>query len=218
MRILTGVLGLVLGFLAGVALLLANPLSLVGRLEPLPAQAAPAKTYRWEGARGMGTSVSDLLGTGDQDRDVALKDSALAFLRIGTVVLPAGDGVPAALAVKVSAVSPQNSLWRARLGTLDYWNIAWPGEGSVFASGYSNFWALSRDLALAGVRGGGVAALAGRYDLTALPPVSATVGVVGATGRFAGVTGSIREALAPAAGGTEWVLALETRAPPLPGK
>lgn len=218
MRILTGVIGLVLGFLVGALLLVANPLSLVGQLSPLPREVAPPKAYRLEDFRGMGTGVKDLLGRGDRDSDVALKDSALVHLRIGTLVLPAGDGVPAALAVKVSAVSPQNSLWRARLGTLDYWNIAWPGEGSVFASGYSNFWALSRDLMLAGVRGAGADALADRYELSALPPVNADVGVVGATGRFAGVTGSIREVLAPTAGGAEWTLALETRAPPLRGQ
>lgn len=218
MRILTGCIGLVLGLLAGGMLLLANPLALVGRLAPLPQEVAPPKAYRYEEFRGMGTGLADLLGMGNRDSEVALKDSALAHLRIGTLVLPAGDGMPAALAVKVSAVSPQNSLWRARLGTLDYWNIAWPGEGSVFAAGYSNFWAAGRDLVLAGIRGGGPEALDDRYELSALPPVNADVGVVGATGRFAGVTGSIREALLPSAGGAEWTLALETRAPPLPGK
>jgi len=219
MRILTAVLGVVLGFLAGGLLVLANPLSMVGRLEPLPAEVAPPKAYRWEDARGMGTSMADLLGMGGRDNPAAFRDPALAHLRIGTVVLPAGDGLPAALAVKVSTVSTQNSPWRARLGTLDYWNIAWPGEGSVFASGYSNFWTLARDLALAGIRGGGTDALAPRYDLSALPPANANLGgVVGATGRHAGATGSIREALVPAAGGTEWTLALETRAPPLPGR
>jgi hypothetical protein len=218
MRVLTGVMGLVLGFLAGGILLLANPLALVGGLAPLPREVAPPKVYRFEDFRGMDTAFADLLGMGNPASEAALKDSALAHLRIGTLVLPAGDGTPAALAVKVSAVSPQNSLWRARLGTLDYWNIAWPGEGSVFAAGYSNFWAASRDLVLAGVRGGGPEALDDHYELSALPPVNADVGVVGATGRFAGVTGSLREALVPSAGGAEWTLALETRAPPLPGQ
>lgn len=218
MRILAGVMGLILGFLAGVSLLLANPLALVGRLAPLPAETSPPKAYRPEDFRGMDIGVGDLLGLGKRRSDIAFKDAALAHVRIGALVLPAGDGAPAALAVKVSTLSPQNSLWRARLGTLDHWNVAWPGEGSVFAAGYSNYWALTRDLVLAGVRGGGAEALADRYELSALPPVNASASVVGATGRYAGMTGSIREALVPAAGGNEWTLALETRAPHLRGE
>lgn len=215
MRILAGVLGLILGGVAGLALLLANPLSLVGRLDPLSPTAAPPKAYRWDGARGMETGMADLLGLGDRDSATAFRDPALAHVRIGTVVLPAGDGLPAALAVKVSVLSPQNSLGRARLGTLDYWNVAWPGEGALFASGYSNFWAPARDLLLAGIRGGGTESLAPSYSLSALPPANLALGVVGATGRYAGASGQLREALAPAAGGAAWTLALETRPPPL---
>ena len=45
-RALVGMLGLVLGILAGAALLLANPLAWLRGLPPLPADLAPAKAYR----------------------------------------------------------------------------------------------------------------------------------------------------------------------------
>ena len=99
----------------------------------------------------------------------ALAAPALANLRIGIIVLPAGDGRPAALAVKVSTLTEQNSLWRAQLGTLDYWNIFWPGEGSVFASGYSNYWPLMQDGFLAMFPGGGEASEPGLSAIHACP-------------------------------------------------
>jgi hypothetical protein len=218
MKVLVGIVGLLLGLLSGVTLLLSNPLALVGRLAPLPADVAPPKAYRFEDYRGIQTGTDDLLGLGDQGNGMAFRDPALAYLRIGTAVLPAGNGRPAALAVKVSTIAGQNSLWRARLGTLDHWDIFWPGEGSVFASGYSNYWALARDLFLAALRGGGPEVLEASYPLSALPPAGITVGVMGGAGRYAGFTGEIREALAPSAGGTEWTLAVEARPPPLRGQ
>ena len=101
------------------------------------------------------------------------------------------------LAVRVSAVADQNSLWRARLGMLDYWLISRPGEGSLFAAGYGNFWAVTRDLGWSTLRGQNRAGLAARYDLSALPPGRHLSGVVGARGRFGEVSGEVRTDLSP---------------------
>ncbi|MBL8199428.1 MAG: hypothetical protein JNK40_00525 [Chromatiales bacterium] len=196
-RALVVALGLVLGVLTGAGLMLANPLAWLSGLPPLPGDLAPAKAYRWDNYRGIDGGVADLLGIARPDRAIALMDPALLHVRIGIVVLPAGEGTPAALAVKVSATDDANSLWRAQLGTDDYWSIFWPGEGSVFANAYSNYWAVARDAFFAGIAGGEV--MAPSYAVTAPEPLGDPAGVTGASGRYAGFTGEIRELLYPAA-------------------
>lgn len=220
MRALVAVLGLVLGILAGAALLLLNPLAWFRGLPPLPADLAPAKAYRWEDYRGMTGGVADLLGLGRPDREVALRDPALAHVRIGIVVLPAGEGAPAALAVKVSAIDDGNALWRAQLGTDDTWSIFWPGEGSVFADAYNNFWTVARDGFFAGILGGDRDLMAPSYPVTAPAPLGAPTGVTGASGRYAGFTGEIREILFPVPAGADrpdpdWALAVKANPPPV---
>lgn len=214
-RIAVGLLGLCLGLLAGAVLLLANPLAWLRGLPPLPADLAPARAYRWDEYRGIEGNVADLLGIGRRKPDVAFPDPALRNLRIGIVVLPAGAGVPAALAVKVAASAEENSLWRAELGTHDYWSIAWPGEGSVFAASYSNYWAIARDGFFALFRGGGLAAMAPAYPVSAPPPGADPAGVTGASGRYAGFTGEIRELLYPASNGPGRAIAIKANPPPV---
>ncbi|MEQ1803264.1 MAG: hypothetical protein ABL989_15145 [Gammaproteobacteria bacterium] len=220
MRALVVVLGLVLGVLAGAGLILVNPLAWLSGLPPLPADLAPAKAYSWNDYRGIEGGVGDLLGVARRNRDVALMDPTLPHVRIGIVVLPAGEGAPAALAVKVSAVAEENSLWRARLGTDDYWNIFWPGEGSVFANAYSNYWAVARDAFFATLVGGNREQMAPSYPVTAPPPLGEPAGVTGASGRYAGFTGEIREQLYLASPRAtrpdpDWAIAIKANPPPV---
>ena len=215
MRVLVGLLGLVLGIVVGVGLILANPLTWFEGLPLLSAELAPSKAYRWDHYRGVSLDAADLMGVGRRDPDVALASSALSLVRIGIVVLPAGAGVPAALAVKVSVIAEENSLWRAQLGSHDYWNIFWPGEGSAFAAGYSNYWEVIRDKFVPAL--GGTEKTADGYPISAPSPLRNSTGVTGAAGRFAGFTGEIRERLYPSASGnnTEWALALKANPPPV---
>ncbi len=215
MRALVGLLGLVFGIVVGVGLVLANPLTWFDGLPPLSAEIAPSKAYLWDDYRGVSLSVADLLGVGRRDPDVALAGPALSLVRIGIVVLPAGEGVPAALAVKVSVIAEENSLWRAQLGSHDYWNIFWPGEGSAFATGYSNYWGMVRDKILPPIGSSDLAA--DGYPISAPSPLRNSEGVTGAAGRYAGFTGEIRERLYPSASGknTDWALALKANPPPV---
>jgi hypothetical protein len=214
MRWLIAVSGLVLGILAGAALLLFNPLTVRGPLAAVQANLVPEKSYRMDDYRGMSPDLNSLFRGGARLDEHALAAPALANLRIGIIVLPAGDGRPAALAVKVSTLAEQNSLWRAQLGTLDYWNIFWPGEGSVYASGYSNYWPLLQDRFLAIFGGGNEDAEA--YALSTLPPAGQLTGVSGAAGRYAGFIGEIRESLLPAVSAEPgWQLSLKASPPPL---
>jgi len=206
---------MVLGIVVGVGLILVNPLTLFAGLPPLSADLAPSRAYRWDEYRGVSLGAADLLGVGRRDPDVALISPALSLVRIGIVVLPAGNGLPAALAVKVSTVAEENSLWRAQLGSHDYWNIFWPGEGSVFAAGYSNYWGVVRDIFFSSI--GGPDLSADGYAVSAPSTLPGSEGVTGATGRYAGFTGEIRERLYPSASGknTDWALALKANPPPV---
>lgn len=201
----------------GAALLLANPLAWFDGLPSLSAGLASPKAYRWDEYRGVGLSAADFLGAGRRDANVALLSSALARVRIGIVVFPAGDGVPAALAIKVSAIADENSLWRAQLGSHDHWNVFWPGEGGAFASGYSNYWRLFRDEIYAAVGGPDPQQAPDGYLLSARSPLRKSDGVTGAAGRYAGYTGEIRERLYPGEPGqhTNWALALKANPPPV---
>ncbi len=219
-RALIVVLGLVLGVLAGACLVLGNPLAWFRGLPPLPADLSPFKAYRWDEYRGIEGGVADLLGVGRRNREVALMDPALANVRIGIVVLPAGEGTPAALAVKVSAIADDNSLWRAQLGTNDYWSIFWPGEGSVFANTYSNYWEVARDTFFARLAGGDRELMEPSYAVTAPPPLGDPAGVTGASGRYAGFAGETRELLYPAPPdsgrpGPDWAIAIKANPPPV---
>ncbi len=220
MRTLVGLLGFALGMLLGCLLLVFNPLASARGLRPLPGDVAPVKAYRWEGYRGMEISVASLLGLGRGDRGVALMDPALRGVRMGIIVLPAGEGASAALAVKVSTIADENSLWRAQVATNDYWNIFWPGEGSVFASGYSNFWGVLRDDFLAAALGSDEAPEVTGRLVSALAPSGTSTGVAGASGRYAGFTGEIRELRYPGEGDAKksepgWGIAIKVNPPPV---
>lgn len=215
MRAAVAILGVLLGLLAGAILIVINPLAWLRGLPPLPADLAPDKVYRWDEYRGIETGMADLLGLKRRTPGVALMDPALANVRIGIIVLPAGEGLPAALAVKVSTIAEENSLWRAQLGTHDYWSIFWPGEGSVFAASYSNYWNVARDAFFASLRGGDWQSMAPAYPISAPPPVAEAAGVTGASGRYAGFTGEIREQLYPAANGPDWSIAIKANPPPV---
>jgi len=205
-RVLAATAGLLLGVIAGLALVLGNPLVHVGALDgPVAGGAGMVARYTMPEVTGLQLGPGPLLGlAGGADADPALR-----AVRVGITVLPASATLPAALAVKVSVLSPQNSLWRARLGLLDYWSVAWPGEGSVFATGYSNFWALGRDLVVALASGQGRAGLELAYSMSALPPADDAAGLFGSSGRYAGLRGSIHETLEPAPDGPPaWTLRL----------
>lgn len=218
-RFLVVMAGLALGILAGAGLVMGNPLAWWRGLPPLPSDLAPYRAYSWDDYRGFQSGVASLLGTGRR-REVALTDPALSHVRIGIIVLPAGEGAEAALAVKVSAIADENALWRAQLGTHDYWNIFWPGEGSIFASSYSNHWLAARDAFFARLFGGDPELIAPSYAVSAPSAPEDPAGVTGASGRYAGFTGEIRELLypAPPASGRpdpDWALAIKANPPPV---
>ena len=147
--------------------------------------------------------MADLLGVGRRNRDVALMDPALSHVRIGIVVLPAGEGTPAALAVKVSAIAEENSLWRAQLGTarlLEHLLARRRQRLCQRATAITGQWRGMRSSpAPSAVTG---SSWRRPTPVTAPPPLGDPAGVTGASGRYAGFTGEIRELLYPAPPGS----------------
>lgn len=223
MRFLGAILGLLSGVVAGVVLVAWNPLTWSRNLSPLDSDAAPRRAYSDDNFRGIDGSIDDLLGLGQKKEPKdsrsgrgPLPGTTLSGVRIGIVRLPSGAGSPAALAVKVSTIDAGNSLWLGQLGTDDYWNVFWPGEGSVFAAGYGNSWSIIRNrlLAFVGIppadRGS-----ANDQALSAPPPAGMWTGVIGASGRYTGYVGEIREWQAGVAGDQQRSVAIKVVPPPV---
>ncbi len=218
-QVVVGSLGLLAGILAGIVVVLISPMTRPSGLPPLAPDRAPPRAYSWDDYRGIRLDARDLSGYGSRTTGREFADPALTHVRLGIITLPGVDGGPEAIAVKVSALYAGDSLWKARLGTIDYWNIFWPGEGAVFATGYSNYWSLLRDKIWATVRGGGHRLLAAEYPVSVEPPAWKITGVTGSAGRYAGFGGDYRESLFPAATGEpEWTLSLKLNPPPLPAR
>lgn len=205
MRILVIIGGLLAGLLAGLWLVFANPLVLAGRLPPASGEASEELRFRSGATLPLEGTVATLFGVGGR----GVLDSTPVNRNLQGVAVIVDDlqgGAPAAV-VRVSVAARQNALWKARLGTLDYWLVHRPGEGSYFAAGYSNYFGVAGDLTWSRIRGRGRAGLASAYELAAHPPASHGGGLIGASGVYRDASGEVRGQVSPeAAGGSEWFL------------
>jgi hypothetical protein len=90
----------------------------------------------------------------------------------------------------------------------------------VFANARSNYWAVARDAFFAQLVGGDRELMAPSYAVTAPAPPGNPAGVTGASGRYAGFTGEIREQLYLAPPGSDrpepdWAIAIKANPPPV---
>ncbi len=192
MRLLATLLGLAAGVVSGLLLLAAN---LPARLEPSLALAADNLTrldQRGTIARGMPASALALLGL-DADEATAFSDPALRHARLALTVLEPESGGAPALAIKLAAISPANSLLRGHLFTNSVWSVAWPGHGSLFLVGSDDYWPLLADGIHALLRGDGPQARPGAYLLSERRQPGYFHGIVGASGALADFAGRYRE-------------------------
>lgn len=189
--------GFLTGLLAGFLLVLLNPMAWLARLAPLPGEDTLAITYRAEHSRGFQPSPGRFLGWGaDADRR-ALTEPALRHVNANLMVLPGGPDGEVGLGVRISALDPGNSVWRARLATRDWWLLGWPGQGSAAGAAYSNYWPLLRDTVWAGLRGKGQAGLGEAYALSANSPGRPPPELLGLRGALDGQEIELRERLEP---------------------
>ena len=193
MKLATGLLfGAVVGAAAGVAALYYNPLT--EPEEQMPADGDWALSYRFpegdaiaftHGAHGRLAAYPP----GVEE----LWESTISGAAVSVLTLRQADGTPAAIASRLSAASADTDLLLEGALWADHWLVSVPGEGSLFIRAESNVWPFVKD-SLVPVwylhrpwQG------PTEYRPTAGPGVGDTAVVIGASGRFAGATGSAVE-------------------------
>lgn len=203
MRILVAVIGLVAGMLAGVLLLLMNPLMMLDRPSELDEDDILMKSFGAPIHRGMNVALWSMLGLADDDPDAVLASAAIRYARIDVAVLDSDEAGSGALAVKLSAYSEQNELLRGRLGMSSCWNIIWPGRGSVFLVGQENYWPMLSEAALSALQGDDSVLDADQYLLTTRWSLSDYQGAIGASGIYEESAGQFREFALPVDGNVD---------------
>lgn len=192
MRILVAFLGLFVGILAGLMVVIWNPSA---RIEPrfsLQTDEPTRLTILDSIARGSGAEPRSLLGLGGE-LGGGFSDPALRYARVNVAVLKPEQSGANALAVKLSAVSTKNTLFRGRLFANSVWLIDWPGHGSLFLVGSDDYWPMLTDAAWSALFGGGFTPTSDVFPLTERLQIGRFQGVVGATGALAGFAGRYQE-------------------------
>lgn len=200
MRILVALIGLVGGLLAGLLLLLMNPLVALDRPTELDEDGILMTSFSAPIHRGMDEALWSMLGLADDDPDTALASPAIRNSRIDVAVLDSDDVGSAGLAVKLSAYSEQSDLLRGRLGMSSCWNIIWPGRGSIFLVGQENRWPMLSEAVLSALQGDDSRVDADQYLLTTQWSTSDYQGVIGASGTYEDSSGQFREFALPVDG------------------
>jgi hypothetical protein len=190
--LLTALLGILVGAAIALAAIYFNPLTRAGGPGPDPGEVV----YHYASPVGAGIAFTH----GPQSRlpshpssipnlwEAAINQSALSV-----IVLDAADGTPAAVASRVSYPSEDSELLFGGALLEDDWLISIPGQGSLFVSGRSNWWPFLREA--------GIPVWYFNQPWAGPIVLTPTVGpgpdgrglVRGASGQFAGVSGSAAE-------------------------
>ena len=183
------------GFLLGVSLALTgiyfNPLT--DKPGPLPASDDSTFTYaspvtsELVFAHGNRSRVpSHPTGIPDLWEDT-INSSALS------VVLLRGVDGSTAIASRISYPSEDTELLRNGVLLTDHWVVSFPGQGSLFIHAQSNWWPFLKDTLIPVWYLGREWSGPTEYTPTVGPANGVWARVSGATGRFAGVTGTAAE-------------------------
>lgn len=197
-RLGIGILGWLCGIALGIALLALNPVALT---QPLPTRIAGSNdVLRWTPAvsRGFALTPRSLIGMNDAGSRAGFVDPGIAYARAEIAALSGpGPGAVPLLAVRLSALSRDNSLLRAQLGVVTHTHIVWPQQGSLFLTGSENLWRPLRDGLWSALRGQGFNPAGGPYPLPPMPGSHAVPVVIGATGSYTAARGTYLETLTP---------------------
>ena len=207
MRVIIGVIGFLAGVAAGALLVLFNPLGQLDRVPSLDGDAVATKRFEEGAYRGMEIALGPMLGLANPNQGQGFREQSIGYSRASLVRLQGDGDLQAALAVKLSSYSTENSLLRGRLGMISLWNIVWPGEGSVFMLGQENFLPLLSEARLSALKGDGYSVRDERYPLTTRWSSTDYQGIIGASGQYAEAGGQFRE----------WVVPVDGRADQLEG-
>ena len=194
MRWLVTLLGVAAGAVFSGWLMVGDTLSgFRGRIS-VPVRDPSVVVINAELGRGIPESPAALLGLAAPEGR-SFSDAGLRHARFSVARLDSAEGGASALAVKLSALSPDNSLLAGRLTMDSSWSVVWPGHGSLFLSGRDDYRPLAADVAWNALRGQGL-------NLSVQPhELSMDARLLGAGGRLQDVEGNYREYLSPVAAG-----------------
>jgi hypothetical protein len=188
MRLLISIVGLLAGAIAGLGLLLVNPLQ--------PPQVSVAdfdNVYDWRALEFHGAvfGTPRLMNLPVGRHGEAFVAEGIASSNVSLLLMGDKNGHPAALATRIVILNAKGDLLSSDVGVSTYTNIIWPNYGSLFLHGDENRWGLIRNDALT---------LLGEsnYQPVSTFPVSSLTkdrSVAGGSGGFAGVGGHYAEEL-----------------------
>ena len=181
------VLGILAGALVGLGLLYANPFT----GEELPSVESTSLLRYELGPETLSLTHGDQLGFDLQPSDIsALWESTIRRTMLGTFVLRDLRGDVVGIASRATKISPQSNPLIRGILTSDHWLVTVPGAGSYFIESNDNIWPLLRDtfvkVNLLGRSWSGTR----HFELTSGPDPNGAAVLTGASGRFAGVSGS----------------------------
>jgi hypothetical protein len=189
---LTWFVGFLVGAVAALALLYVNPLTRAGGMRP--SQDTTVLSYASPVTDALAFTHGGLSRLPTKPEGIPeLWESTLNKTALGVIVLRGPDGVPAAIASRVSYPSEDTELLLRGAILNDDWLVSMPGQGSLYITAQSNWWPLLTD-ALIPVwyldrpwQGPAV------YEPTAGPLPGREALVTGASGPTAGRTGTAAE-------------------------
>lgn len=183
--------GFLLGALLAITGLYFNPLT--GTLGPLPESDNTVFTY-------ASPVTSELVFTHGNRSRVPSHPSGIADLweetisksALSVVLLRGSDGT-AAIASRISYPSEETDLLRSGVLLTDDWVVSFPGQGSLFVNAHSNWWPFLKQVLIPVWYLGRPWPGPSEYSPTVGPANGVWAFVSGATGRFAGLTGTAGE-------------------------
>jgi hypothetical protein len=181
------VLSLLVGVIAGCALLYLNPLSGQKLSE---VESTTLLSYEL-GPQTLSFTHGQQLGFDLHPRDIpALWEATIRRTMMGTFVLKDLQGMPVAIASRAIKLSPRSNPLLRGIIVADDWLVTVPGAGTYFIESEENIWPLLRDTAI-NVNLLGLSWEGERlYELSVGPDSRGAARLTGASGRFAGVQGT----------------------------
>jgi hypothetical protein len=188
--------GLLLGILAGAAVLYVNPLTKPDDTALAPIVGSVRLQYATAGPSALAFTHGTML-----DLDVhpssmpTLFESALDKTALGVFVLAEESGSVAALASRTSKLSPLTNPVTRGIVLGDNWLVTVPGSGTYFIESESNLWPFLRDTVIdvgmlkrawSGPRA---------YRVTIGPALGGAAIVTGASGAYLGAAGTAVDTL-----------------------
>jgi hypothetical protein len=190
--LLTGILGFLVGAAAAMAALYFNPLT--DGAGPLPAEGDSTYSYASPVTSELVFTHGGLSRLPSSPSEVPyLWEATINKTALSVLVLKGADGSASGVASRVSYPDEDTELLATGALLNDDWTVSFPGQGSLFVTARSNWWPLLKEAVIPVWYLGQLWPGPEVYTPTVGPGPDGRAVVRGASGRFAGQTGSAAE-------------------------